>query len=215
MAKRITKNSLFIELAKPDNKGFSRWVSVSEFVGKYESLKFGNGADWARSDGNLARTYVLERDNSQTVGNRVDRIRLNGFRKDKAGSQQIRADIIKEIKKRRCVVLGTSNPETDHKDGRKDNLRVMNTKTQVLEDFQPLSKAANTAKRQFCKECKATGNRYDAKQLGYPISFTEGSIKYEKPLGCIGCFWYDPIEFRKHLKENNETKLHKILKDYS
>lgn len=213
--KRVTKNSLFLELADPNEYGISRWVNVSEFVGKYESLKFGNGADWARSDGNLARTYILERDNSQTTGNSVDRIRLNGFRKDTVGSQQIRADIKREIKKQRCVVLGTSNPEVDHKDGRKDDLRVMNTKTQVLEDFQPLSKAANTAKRQFCKECKATENRYDAKQLGYPISFTEGSLKYEKPLGCVGCFWYDPIEFRKHLKEIDNKAIHKILKDYS
>lgn len=49
----------------------------------------------------------------------------------------------------------------------------MNTATQTLEDFQPLSKPANDAKRQFCKECKRTGIRYDAKQLGYTVSFTE------------------------------------------
>lgn len=208
--KKETKNSLFLELAQPDENGVSRWVNVSEFVGRYESLKFGNGADWARSDGNLAKIYVLERDNSQTTGNSVDRIRLNGIKKDES-SNQIRADIKKEIQKRRCVVLGTSNPETDHKDGRKDNPRVMNLKTQVLDDFQPLSKAANTAKRQFCKECKATDNRYDAKRLGYPISFTKGDIKYAKPLGCIGCFWYDPLDFRSYLKEIDLEELHKIF----
>ena len=214
MKKRITKNSLFIELAKPNEKGFSRWVDVKEFVGKFIGLKFGNGADWARSDGSLAKIYILERDNKQIVGNSVDRVRLNGFRNEDVGSQQIRADIKREISKKRCVILGTSNPETDHKDGRKNDPRVMNVKTQIVDDFQPLSKAANTAKRQFCKECKATGNRYDAKKLGYSISFAEGAMIYEKPLGCIGCFWYDPIEFRKHLREINDKIIHKILKDY-
>ena len=214
--KRLTKLKLFLELAKPDPQtGVSRWVSVSEFTEKYKSLELGNGGSWCRKESNLAKLYLIEFDKNQTSGNRIDRIRLIGFNKKETGSQQIRADIIREIKKKRCVVLGTSNPEVDHKNGRKDDLRIMNVKTQVLDDFQPLSKAANDAKRQICKECRATGNRYDAKKLGYPISFTEGSLKYEKPLGCIGCFWYDPIEFRKHLKAIDKNIIHKILKDYS
>jgi len=214
--KQETKNNLFLELAKPvQETGVSRWVSVNEFVGKYERLVFGNGADWARSDGGLAKIYNLERDNTQTVGNRVDRVRLNGYRVGDVGSQQIRADIKREIQKRRCVVLGTSSPEVDHKNGRKNDLRVMTVETQLLDDFQPLSKAANTAKRQFCKECRDTGNRYDATKLGYPISFTKGELKYENQLGCIGCFWYDPVDFRNHLEKIELSLIHKILKDYS
>lgn len=101
------------------------------------------------------------------------------------------------------MVLGTSNPEVDHKNGWKNNMDVMkNLSTQRYEDFQPLSKAANDAKRQFCKECRKCGKRYDAKQLGYPISFYKGGINHDKTAtGCEGCFWYDPIEFRKHLIE--------------
>lgn len=210
--KKLTKNNLFLELAEPDQEtGISRWVNVDEFVGRYESLKFGNGADWARSDGNLAKTYNLERDNSQTPGNKVDRIKLNGYRIDEFGSQQIRADIRREINKQRCVILNTSSPEPDHKNGRKNDLRVMNVETQVLDDFQPLSKAANAAKRQICKECRNTENRFDAKKIGYPISFTKGGLKYENDLGCIGCFWYDPIDFRKNLKGIDESLVHKIL----
>ena len=52
-----SKNALFLELAKPDESGFSRVVSVEEFVGKYQRLIFGNGADWARKDGTLAKYY--------------------------------------------------------------------------------------------------------------------------------------------------------------
>ena len=35
----MTKTELFIELAKPDNAGKSRWVKTTEFVGKYKDLQ--------------------------------------------------------------------------------------------------------------------------------------------------------------------------------
>lgn len=197
----MTKNELFIKLAQPDENGVSRWVSVSEFVGEYASLTFGNGASWARKESILAKKYVIEFDKSITKGNGIDRIRLNGFN-DGSYSQHIRADIKRAIKARRCVVLGTSNPEVDHKNGMKNEDRVMRNESQRLEDFQPLSKAANDAKRQFCKECKRTGIRYDAKKLGYPMSYYQGTAKHNfEENACIGCYWYDPIEFKKHLME--------------
>lgn len=51
----MTKAELFIELAKPNAEGYSRWVYVSEFIGIYEKLKFGNGGDWCRSSSPLAK----------------------------------------------------------------------------------------------------------------------------------------------------------------
>ncbi|GAA8506258.1 hypothetical protein HpDR57_19170 [Helicobacter pylori] len=33
-----SKKELFLELAQPDKNGVSRWVSVTEFVGKYQGL---------------------------------------------------------------------------------------------------------------------------------------------------------------------------------
>ncbi|MCQ2870760.1 hypothetical protein JT225_04515 [Helicobacter pylori] len=32
-----------MELAQPDKNGVSRWVSVREFIGKYQGLQLGNG----------------------------------------------------------------------------------------------------------------------------------------------------------------------------
>ena len=197
----MTKTELFIKLAQPDANGVSRWVSAREFVGEYADLKFGNGASWARKESTLAKRYIIEFDKSITPGNGIDRIRLNGFN-DGAYSQHIRADIKKTIKARRCVVLGTSNPEVDHKNGMKNEDRVMRNEDQRLEDFQPLSKAANDAKRQFCKECRRTGIRYDAKLLGYPISYYQGGAKHNcEEDACVGCYWYDPLEFKRHLQE--------------
>jgi len=202
-----TQKELFLELAQPNEQGISRWVDTSEFVDRYSTLELLNGLSWGRKSSSLAKKYILEVDKSITNGNKIDRIRLNGFNtsNDKNISQTIRADIKKEISKQRCVVLGTNisadeKIEVDHKDGRKDDERVMNTKTQTLEDFQPLSKPANNAKRQFCKECKETNLRYDAKLLGYTVSFIKGDINYTDEIGCIGCYWYDPIAFRQELK---------------
>ena len=98
-------------------------------------------------------------------------------------------------------VCGTSvntRIEIDHKDGRKDDSRVSDKKTQKLEDFQPLCKAANDVKRQICKECKKTDKRWNAKNLkGNPYSYYEGDENYTEELGCVGCYQYDPVEYRK------------------
>ena len=88
--------------------------------------------------------------------------------------------------------------EIDYKDGRKDNDNVSNTKTQDLSDFQPLSKAANDIKRQIYLKCKETNKRWNAKNLkGNPFEFYYGDENYTKEVGCVGCYQYDPVEYRK------------------
>lgn len=195
-----TKIELFEELAQPDENGVSRWVNVSEFTGEYLGLQLLNGAGWSRDDGTFGKKYIVERDKTLTPGNRTDAIRTFGFNNGDY-SQHISAAIKSVIKSQRCVVLGTSNPEVDHKNGMKNEARVMRNENQTLDDFQPLSKAANDAKRQFCKECMKTGKRYDAKKLGYPISFYSGNQDHNNEEGaCIGCYWYDPLAFKNHLE---------------
>ncbi len=197
----MTKTELFIKLAQPNKQGVSRWVNVDEFVGEYACLTFGNGASWARKESTLAKKYIVEFDKSITKGNGIDRIRLAGFN-DGDYSQHIRSDIKRAIKAQRCVVLGTSDPEVDHKNGMKNEDRVMRNEDQRLEDFQPLSKAANDAKRQYCKDCKRTQIRFDAKRLGYPMSYYAGQAHHNfEENACVGCYWYDPIEFKRHLQE--------------
>lgn len=202
LPRKKTKIELFEELAGIDENGCSRWVSVDEFVGEYQGLQLLNGAGWSRDDGPFGKKYQIERDKSRTPGNRTDAIRTVGFAIDGTYSAYIDPEIRRMIQARRCVVLGTSNPEVDHKNGMKNEDRVMRNEDQRLSDFQPLSKAANDAKRQFCKECKRTGIRYDAKQLGYPMSFYEGGLEHNgEEDACVGCYWYDPLEFKKHLQE--------------
>jgi len=80
MAKRKSKTELFLELAKLDENGVSRWVDVSEFTGKYERLQIRNGGHCCRKGSLLARNYIVELDKSRTQGSNIDAIRLNGHR---------------------------------------------------------------------------------------------------------------------------------------
>lgn len=220
----MTKTELFLELAKPNEKGISRWVKITEFVDEYKELQLGNGGSWCRASSTLAKKYNLEFDKSLTSGNSIDAIRLNGFNTNTTFSQNIRSDIKKFYKNQNCTMLGiqgnseNTKIEIDHKDGRKDDWRVSDVKTQKLEDFQSLCKAANDAKRQICKKCKETDKRWNAKNLkGNPYSFYKGDENYTEDLGCVGCYQYDPVEYRKSsvkriAKEASENTTDFIMK---
>ena len=211
----MTKTELFLELAKPNKEGVSHWDNASEFVGKYKDLQLGNGGSWCRASSSLAKKYIIEFDKSKTSGNSINAVRLVGFKTAKTFNQTIRQDIKVFYKNQNCVMLGINGNsentkiEIDHKDGRKEDHRICDTKTQRLEDFQPLTKAANDAKRQICKRCKETNLRWNAKNLkGNPYPFYEGEEKYTKELGCNGCYQYDPVAYRK-------TSVVKISKEVS
>lgn len=220
----MTKTELFLELAKPNQKGISRWVKATEFVDEYKELQLGNGGSWCRASSTLAKKYNVEFDKSLTSGNSIDAIRLNGFNTNTTFSQNIRSDIKNFYKNQNCVMLGiqgnseNTKIEIDHKDGRKDDWRVSDVKMQKLEDFQPLCKAANDAKRQICKKCKETDKRWNAKNLkGNPYSFYKGDENYTEDLGCVGCYQYDPVEYRKSsvkriAKEASENTTDFIMK---
>ena len=189
---KITKSKLFLELAGGvDEHGFSRKVSVDEFIGKYQPLAFGNGADWARSDGSLGKRYNIRR-YKEGKGNKITHVELHGLNKTPK-HRGISSKVRKYIKGKRCVVLGVSEVQPDHKDGRYDDSNVANINTQKTTDFQPLSPTVNMAKRQHCKKCKQTNKRFDAKQLGYPVSQIKGDGDYTGT--CVGCYWHDPIAF--------------------
>ena len=105
--------------------------------------------------------------------------------------KSIPAAIVSAIKAQRCAVLGTSNPECDHKDGHRDDWGDPAKFT--VDDFQPLSSPANKAKRQACKECRQTKRRFDATVLGFAVAQFVGNGVYEG--SCVGCYWHDVRRF--------------------
>lgn len=196
-----TQVELFLELAQPDEQGVSRWVEKTEFIGEYKDLMFQNGWSWGRNDGALAKRFMLERFPKHGA---ITKVRTIGFNTQESFNQAIRSDIKAFYKNKNCVMLGVCGTsvntriEIDHKDGRKNDMRVSDMATQKLEDFQPLCKAANDVKRHICKNCKATDKRWSAKNiLGNPYPFYKGDENYTEELGCVGCYQYDPVEYRK------------------
>ena len=195
----MTKAEEFIEIAEPDADGITREISTKELP---PHLRFGNGASWARAGSQLDKTYnvIFKKEK----GNAITHIKLEGHKRKKDRmTQSIRANIRTALKDKRCVMCGKSSQiEIDHKDGRKDNPRVMEgTKNQELDDFQPLCKGCNDQKRQACKDCKKTDKRFDATTLNYACPVTEGGLEYEGT--CEGCHWHDPSRFKQsfYLKE--------------
>ena len=187
---------LFLELADPNELGFSREVSVEEFVDKYACLVTRNGNHWARESSYLGKKYIIER-KSKGKGNAITHIQLYGLKKTQQYERRVSSAIRKEIRKRKCAVLHVSNIEVDHKDGRYDDPKVSDITTQKVEDFQALSKCVNNAKRQHCKVCRETGKRFDATLLGYKVGQVNGNGKYRGT--CVGCYWHDPIRFNSSL----------------
>lgn len=191
----LSYKDLFLKLAKPNSKGFSRKVPVTEFVGIYARLATNNGGSWSRDDGPLGKMYNVIR-HKEGKGVAITHVELQGRKKMKK-ERRISGKIRKEVGKRKCAVLCVSIVEVDHKDGRYDDPSVSDLNKQKADDFQALSKCVNNAKRQHCKVCKKTGNRFDAKKLGYRVSQVLGNGEYRGT--CVGCYWYDPSEFNSSL----------------
>jgi hypothetical protein len=199
---KIAKATLALELLNPNSEGFSRWIKKSEFVGRYEPLFFNNGNTWYR-DGKLAK-YIFER-----RGHGINyECRLAGLKENHNTelTRFIRPDIRKEILNQKCVHTGFGNTTNnhivvDHKNGRYNEINVLILAQQNVDDFQPLCNQANLLKRSDCQRCLLTGKRFDATILGYKVSYSSGSEVFDSTAsnGCIGCYWHDPLEFKKSL----------------
>lgn len=173
---------LFLNLANPDENGYSREVFVDEFIGGFEPLRFGNGGNWLRKGSTIDKKYKNGKINSITLKGFNDKNYINrnipvNIRNYFSGIPSILSHI------RIDLVI-------DHKNGR----YLYNSKN--VKDYQVLTNGENLVKRQYCKICKNTNIRFDAKDLGFNKSVIEGSLMYENDLSCKGCFWFDIKEFR-------------------
>ena len=174
---------------------FPLTVKISELEKLNPSYRTRNGCDWARVDSSyIAKKYDIKLNKEDR---RVEEIVVLGPRTTPAIDRRISADVRKALKGGRCAILDTGgNTEIDHKNGRYNYPALAD---QTPEDFQNLSKAANDAKRQHCKQCRNSGCRYDARRIGYSAGWTKGD---EKTQSCEGCYWHDPIAFNKAISKN-------------
>lgn len=182
----------FFELAQPNDNGISRWVTREEW--EAIGLKHSNGGDWNRSDGSLAKNFVIEKQYTTTGTKKIAAIRLNGHNNTKIRDHSIPDNIRNTIVAKPSTILYVhSQNECDHKDARYPE------KATKMDQFQCLSKAENDAKRQHCKVCRQTCKRFDARVLGYKQGWIKGDENSEF---CEGCWWYDPYKFNEVISNN-------------
>ena len=180
--------------------GFSAEIQIDDLVKIHPAFRTKNGSTWNRTGQSyLGKKYNIIRGHASGNTGSITSVKCDGPLKNPRATE-IRKDIWDQITKERCVILDiSSSVECDHKDGMKDDWKVADPKTQKKEDFQPLCKTANMAKKTHCKKCKETGHRYDATQLGYSFSFLYGDENTES---CVGCYWYDPKVFNRTISKN-------------
>ena len=199
---KLSKKQMEVErLFSPDIDGKSRWVSRKE-ISENEILDWGkNGA--ARHGVYFGdRRYIWEKEGKGMI----KALRTVGFSDNElyGASRPIRPDIEKHHKAMGCVVCGSrSDLVTDHKNDLYNDLRVLDAKTQTIDDFQCLCNHCNLQKRQISKKTKEIGKRIGATTIPslaiFGIDFVEGdeSIDESDVNAMVGTYWYDPVEFMK------------------
>ncbi len=213
----------------------SRIVSTEEFKDDYKCLSLGNGGSWCRMDSTFSkkRKYVLRKANGQLTyswipteiekekinkdffflevkndkGNSITHIKVYGIKdSNEYLSRYIRPDIREYFKNSKCVVCGNGDIEIDHKNGLYNDKRVLDSKTQVIDDFQPLCRHCNQRKRQSIIVTKNTKKRYKATDIPqmsiWGIDFILGNEEYDENdiNAMVGTYWYDPIAFMNFIK---------------
>lgn len=145
---------------------------------------------------------MLLNKNDNRKGIYIEYIKIYGYQEKCIYQRIISKNIRMFYKNKPCVVCGTHNDTIiDHKNGLYNDERVLNIKTQNIDDFQVLCNHCNLQKRQTIIEMKKTGKRYSAINIPivktFNISFTKGNETFnanDVEWG-IGTFWHDPCDF--------------------
>lgn len=238
----MSQLKLFLKISEYDEKTHkSKLIDISD----YPHLDNKNGGSWCRMDGKMAKHYKfftvkdsgeiryswIPTDNEKSEikeeckeyikiskkSNKIRYIKIFGIQ-EKVINRPIRTDIRNIIKNQKCVSCGTKKDiEVDHKNGLYNDKRVLNLKTQVIDDFQPLCKHCNLEKREIIKKMKATGIRPSATEHPifsiFNLKYIEGDENYNinNPNALVGVLWYDFIAFAKFIKsqfhQKNESNL--------
>ena len=192
---------IFFENYVDEETGMSDIIWKDDLVANHgDVFNHNNGCDWARSSATIQQVLDIRRIKAYEMGlpggSKIVAFQALGYKNEnETQNHTIPAQVRKTMKNQPCTVLGVvaGNMEIDHKNGR------YNQDEYADDDFQPLSKAVNDAKREHCKKCAATGCRFKATMLGYSVDYIEGD---ENSPTCRGCYWYDPKEFNKQISAN-------------
>ena len=214
------------ELVINATNNFTKILSTYEIKNNYKELYWGGngiGNRWANKKYNYSVIFSKKQPSlySENDDDKIPTDLLNNFLKINKGSgiigifvhskrtnnqkRQINKNIHKKITSLSCVICGTSETICDHKNDLYNDNRVLDIKTQLINDFQPLCNHCNLQKRQILKTEKQTEKIYSAKNIQrykiYKFEFPwEKKVFNKNDINCKnGTYWFDPVEFDKNI----------------
>jgi hypothetical protein len=207
-------------IGKINKKGVSNFISIDTRDLKKKGckpreidlFKSNNGVPYLRRDAPLSKKYIIQRKYHKGNGSLMG-FKLTGFNNNlyfsRAIPQQVRKATLENYG-HKCIWCGsTDRLEVDHKNGRYNNV------SNNVNDFQILCKSCNDKKRERCKKCVLTGQRFNVQSsisnVLFKSPFTCGVGKYNEKIGCKGCFLYDIEDFyeshdNKHQVKNGKAR---------
>jgi len=211
----VTKDEFvgdYLELFFKNGGDWCRHSTLNKSIYKFATMK-ANGREikllWKATDIEEKEVEKAFKNNCEIMkGTHVQYFKIFGIKNEQQGcNHPIREDIKEYYKNKPCANCGTNTDlQCDHKNGLYNDTRVLHLRTQTQDDFQSLCRHCNCQKRQIEKKTKETSIRYGATKIPslaiFEIDFIEGNetINFEDVNALKGTYWYDPIEFMKHIK---------------
>jgi len=213
------------QLVKRLSNNYTTIISRTE-IRKHKSLDWGDngiGDRWVKKKFNYTVIYnKKEKQYSENENDTIPNDCLEVFRKSNKGSgiigifvhslreniitRPIRTDILDKIRSQSCVSCGSnSSIICDHKNDLYNEDSVLVSKTQKLDDFQPLCNHCNLQKREVLKKEVEKSKLYSAKNLAkyklFPFEFPWEKKLFDKRDKNTkkDTYWYDPVEFNRKI----------------
>ena len=201
---RLSKLELVSQIFIPNHFGISTWITREQL--EDTPLKLGGNGLTRQGVAYGVEKYIWEfkRLNDKSTG-KITAMRTNGINQDSQANRPIKKAIRDHFKDNCCVVCATEKIVIDHKNDLYNDLRVLDSKTQTVDDFQALCNACNLRKRQVIKKTRETGKRFGATNIPalklFGIDFITGDESYDPDdiNAMTGTYWYDPVAFMEHI----------------
>jgi hypothetical protein len=209
---KVTKINLVKAIFKPCENGISKWKTRDELANTALALTNNGNSRYGIMYGVSYYIWDIKRKSDKPTS-QIIALRTNGINNTVKQNRPISKAIREHFKNAACVNCGLEaigkekQFVIDHKNDLYNDPRVLNTKTQLISDFQKLCNRCNLIKREICKKTRETGKRIGATKIVNVAEFGIDFIKGDETFNpndinaMVGTYWYDPIEFRKKALE--------------